>query len=503
MANQVHRNIVSSYANRLVGLAGVLVLVPLYTRFLGHRLCGEWLVITSIVPYLALANAGVDQTLVNRISENVANRRASEIHSLLSTVFFAYCIIAAGLTAAFALLSPRIVALVVGGADTRASFALFLVAALYALALPWTAYIATLRGFERVDQEQAVAACTSLGRNTVLAIAVISGFGLVPLALIQGTTAVIRGFGAYMRSLHLMDDPHPRWSAFSLPKLGSLIRPSLGFFVLQAAGIVGFGIDNLVIGWALGPEAVTRYAVPYSLVMMAAGFFATAMAAVMPTITLNFARSNLKNLANSFLLNMQLAMFYGTVSVVALSMAGPWMLRLWAGPGVFPGIATFRLQIAVLFIQVFVEPAYAVLLASTRHYGASALHVVESALNLGLSLWWVHRWGLSGIVAGTVVARLLTTGWYIPLAALAVLDTGPGFALKKLGPTALLAVSTSALATLCSWSAKTSASVAPRMIAGLGFCAFVLAYHWIGLSPDDRRELSERLDGFRRWMQSA
>jgi O-antigen/teichoic acid export membrane protein len=422
---------------------------------------------------------------------------------LLSTVFFTYCGLSVVLVTAFALFSSKLAGVVGSAHDSRVSSALFLAATLYALALPWNTYTAVLRGLERVDQEQAVTAVASAARTGGLALVTILRLGLVALAAVQGAAIIARGFAAYMRSLKLIDCPRTRWAAFSIPTFRSLIRPSMAFFTLQVAGVVGFGIDNLVIGHALGPEAVTRYAVAYSLIMMAAGFFSTGMAAVMPTITLNLARSNHENVGHSLLLASRLAILYGTVASVLLSTFGPWLLQLWAGASVFPGIETFRLQIALLFIQIFIEPPYAVLLASTRHYGASLLHVFESALNLTLSLWWVRRWGLPGVIAGTVVARLLTTGWYIPLAAFATLGIPLSVAVRKLRSAVIMASLASVSLGFLSLSGSSELPGILPVFAGSSICCIAFLSCWWGLNADEKRQIFVQLAGVRRWVQST
>src|SRR5271163_1570377 len=111
MAKQLHRNIIFSYANGLTGLIGTLVLVPLYTRFLGQQVFGEWLVITTIATYLTLANIGIDQALTNRIAEAAAKGRRSEVETLVSTAFFAYSAVGAIVLALFARLSSRLTTL--------------------------------------------------------------------------------------------------------------------------------------------------------------------------------------------------------------------------------------------------------------------------------------------------------------------------------------------------------------------------------------------------------
>lgn len=497
MINQIHRNIICSYANQLAGMVGVLTLVPIYTRFLGHQVYGEWLVITTIAAYLTLANIGIDQTLTNRIAEASAKERKAEVRTLISTALFAYSAIAAVLIVTFAYLSPWLSALFIAGKDGKAARSLFLIAALYALALPLNVYLAALRGFERVDQEQTVTAYTSLGRSGGLALSAILGCGLVPLALIQGSAAILRGLVSCLRSWRVIGGADLQPSAFSRATLQDLIRPSFGFFVLQIAGVVGFGLDNLVIGYALGPAAVTHYAVSYSMVMLGATFFTTAIAAAMPTLTARFARMPHESQASSFIFVMRFAMFYVSVCLLVLAIAGPWLLRLWVGRGVFPGLATYRWQLTLLFIQVFIAPAYAVLVASTRHYGAAALHVLESTLNLILSLWWVHRWGLSGVIAGTVVARLFTTAWYIPVAALRTLDIPLRVAIKRLWPAAIVALGVSAGAIKFGLTAKTVMQLPAPITAGLAVLVFTAIYAGLALDHADRRKLIVELTNLR------
>jgi O-antigen/teichoic acid export membrane protein len=503
MPNQVFRNVISSYLSRFAGLLGMIVLVPLYTRFLGHRLYGEWLVITTIATYLVMANMGIDQTLVNRIAEAVARGRRSEVQTLISTAFFAYTGIALVMIGAFAFLAQRLSSLLIAGSGGRASLPLFVIASLYGLALPWSAYSAALRGFERVDQEQAIATCVNLGRSGGLALALISGLRLVPLALIHSGAEVLRGLLAYARALPLLGHARPRLSGFCIGTLRSLMQPSLGFFVLQIAGVVGFGIDNLVIGYALGPGAVTNYAVPYSLVMIPGSFFATAIAAVLPTITSNFARPNHEDLGGQFLLGMRFAMVFATISVLLLSIAGPLILHFWAGPNVFPGLTTFRWQLALLFLQVFIGPPYAVLVAGTRHYGVAALHVVESLLNLVLSLWWVHRWGLSGVIAGSVVARSLTSAWFIPLTALATLRIELGVALRRLWLAAAVAFAVSTGAILFGLSARTIFPPIEVVAASLAALVFVLVFACLSFGREVQRDLFKRIARARSFQQTS
>ncbi|MDD3411815.1 MAG: hypothetical protein PHY12_13505, partial [Eubacteriales bacterium] len=40
--------------------------------------------------------------------------------------------------------------------------------------------------------------------------------------------------------------------------------------------------------------------------------------------------------------------------------------------------------------------------------------VCSAGLNVALSIWWVGPWGIEGVLAATIVSRLLTTWWFDP-----------------------------------------------------------------------------------------
>ena len=501
MAGQVQRNIAFSYANRLTNLVGVIVLVPLYTRFLGHRLYGEWLVITSIITYLTLTGLGIDQILANRIAELTVTGRQSESGALISTAFFAYSVIALMLVVGFALFSGWICTLLVH--DRASALALATVGSLCALSVPLNANIMMLRGLGRVDREQALGLKTNLVRTSAVVAALLLGFKLLPLALIQGGTAIGLGLSALVSSRRLSDGALPRLGQFSFPTLRALLAPGLGFLVLQTAGIVGFGIDNLVIGYALGPEAVTRYAVPFSLLMAASALVSTASVALLPTITVTYARARNGALATGSIVAMRLALAYGGVGAIVFWIAGPWLLRFWAGAGIFPGERTFALQLGLFLLQVLIAPPFAILVATTHHYGTALMHVVESALNLVLSLWWVRVFGLSGVIAGTVVARLVTTAWYIPFQALVTLDLSPGRAARAVGPCAGLVLLTFG-AVVMLWPSSERVPIATAAPAAiLGSLSFLLVFAWLGFNREERQSLAVRLSALCRRGQMA
>jgi O-antigen/teichoic acid export membrane protein len=411
------RNIIFSYLNQASTLFIAILLVPVFTRLLGQRLYGEWLVISAVVSNLYLASSGFDQTLVNKIAEASANGERSKIATTVSTIFFLYVALGSLLIGAFALLAPELCRLFVSRYDTRAASALFALGALMSLALPFRTHLMLLRGLERVYEEQRIATWTNVGRIIAIPAVLFCGLRLVAVSVVYGGTALCGGAVAYLRARSFSKEARPHLFFVSFRTIRPLLKPSLAFALLQVAGRVGFGIDTLVIGYALGSEHVARYAVPYCMIIVVIGVYSTLSTAILPTITAMYAYNDNTGIRQALSILIRIALLYAGAASIALWISGRSLLVWWAGPGIYPGDRTFALMIVLLVIQVVIEPPWMFLVATTQHYRTAALHFVESLLNLALSVWWVRSWGLSGVIAGTVAARIVTTGWYVPMTA--------------------------------------------------------------------------------------
>ncbi|HEY6417648.1 MAG TPA: lipopolysaccharide biosynthesis protein [Candidatus Binataceae bacterium] len=503
MKNSVTGNIAWTYANWAVSLAVPLVMVPIYLRYLGTVTYGQWLVVLSLTSYLSLANLGMAQAVSNRAAEALAQDRSHEVGALISTAFFTYAAVAAVIVAAFAIAAPYFGGRLAlhGGPAVLAAALVYL--GLVMIGFPLKVHLMMLRAFQRVDQEQAINAGTNTVRVAILALALVAGFKLLAVALINGASEVLAPLVAYRQLRRQSSEAWPRLARFSSRLLREMLKPSLGFLGIQIGGTLISGLDNLVIGYALGAAAVTLYAVPMRLMVMCASVFSVALVALVPTVTANFALGRVERIGSGLMFSIRLALLYATVGAIALIVVGPAFLRLWAGREVFPGHLTYGLQVALFWLTVWAAPGATVLWATTRHYAWSVLSVVEGLLNLALSLWWVRRYGLVGVIGGTIAAALLTNAWFIPYAALRTLHVSLRSAARELAPGA--AVCAAALAaTVILWRPESAASLPESAaVAALIVVAFVLAFGLIGLSDEERRAARAVVGGWVRQERAA
>lgn len=487
MAVRLHKNIAWSYLNWGTSMVLPLVMIPIYLRCLGHPTYGAWLVILSVTSYLSLANLGIGQTLNNRIAEAVAQKRDDRIGTLVSTAFFGYAAIGIVLALVLAMAAPQIEQRLAGGATGSVLRPLFIYTSLTLLSFPFRVFPCVLRGFERVDQDQAIIAATNTVRVAMLALALFSGLKLTAVATINGGAEILLPMAAFSLSRRLSPEVLPRFKNFSRAMLVGMFRPSLGFFSIQVANTLITGVDNLVIGYALGTAAVTAYAVPFRITTMLVGLFSVAVSALNPTVTVRYSQGTRYALARGYLFSLRISMLYGTAGAIALWVVGPDLLRVWAGAGVFPGYRAYALMLVLFMITVIAMPASSILWATSRHYVWAIMSLAEGSLNLVLSLWLVRYFGLAGVIGATVIASSLLTFWYLPYAALRTLDIPIPDAIRELAPgfaVSVLALAASAIL----WNPHRGAS----LLYAFGWCfavlvAYTIAFAWFGFSRTQRK----------------
>jgi O-antigen/teichoic acid export membrane protein len=435
---QIGRNILSSYAGQTVSIITPLVLIPLYTRLLGHAVYGQWLMIQSVAVYLGLGNFGTAQSVGNRITESVAGGKREELGQTVSTAFIGYGMVAVVLAIVCAGSAHWIFHDVSAEGDAHVALAFVILTIMLLSSWPLRMGALVLRGFERVDQDQAVSAGSSILRLIGTAAVLYGGMKLVGVALVQGGTTLLYGLGVSILAARFTPEARPRIARFSRRILRSLAKPSLSFFIMDASATLNFSVDNLVIGYVLGTTMVTAYSVPYRMLLTLGGLFSVLDNALRPTLTTRFVRGERDMLYSGLTMLLRIAFLYVTLVAFVAWLIGPEVLRVWAGAGVFPGKYVFGMQIAVFMMSVLIDPPLTVLYATTRHYGFAKFALTEGLLNLVLSLWWVRYWGLGGVIGSTMVARVLTTLWYTPWAAFGLLDNGFERVFRDLWPAAAI-----------------------------------------------------------------
>jgi O-antigen/teichoic acid export membrane protein len=456
--------------NRAVMVVGPLVLVPLFIRHLSPAEYGIWITALSVTSYLGLVNLGIAQVVINVVTREHAQGSVAQASGMASTGFFLYAGLCA--LACVAVSIAVMVALAHSGSDKQVAYlTVWILATCFLFAVPVQLFLGALRGTQRVIEEQSIWAFCALARFFATAAALLAGFKLLALAAVHGVMGMLPGWIAYFRLRRVERELDISWNAFDGTRVGEVLRPSAWYVVLQLAGLLVWGIDAAVIAWSLGPAAVPGYVVPLQLTLALLAAASIVTNAFQPRIVASISTARHDESRRTYLDLLSVSMTFAAGACVAVWIGGRPALELWAGPLVVPDVPTMTAMGALLALQCWLVPADSVLVGSMRHRRYALMSIVEGVLNLVGSILLVQHMGALGVIVATLIARLVTNGWYLQLRAAGVVSAS---VLDVAGVTVRHFVGPVALALALAYLLHSWTAAGPLMIAFLCAAAALL-----------------------------
>ena len=249
-----------------------------------------------------------------------------------------------------------------------------------------------------------------------------AGSGLVGLSMVVVACNVLALAGNWFLSRRV----HPGlrvWPlVFSRERLRELF--TYGFYAL--IGTISMKIigqtDLVVTGALISVAAVTVYSVGAMLIYYSSTLIEQINQTFFPPVQRAEARGEMGAVRWLFFRQVRLAMIFGLPMNVGFMVFGTAFIRLWMLKGDFTesNVCKAGLVMAILAsskLLILFESGADALLAAVGHIRFSAImNVANALLNLGLSVFFVVvlDWGLAGVAAGTLVARLIVGTFIVP-----------------------------------------------------------------------------------------
>lgn len=204
----------------------------------------------------------------------------------------------------------------------------------------------------------------------------------------------------------------PKLSSVDPAFVKNLFSDGWKFFVIGVGWMINWQTDNMVIAHFLGATQATPYAVTYSLFAIATGLQTLAYPNLWLAYTEAYAQHDYEWIRKTLRSNFKFS-FLTTVAIVGfLTIFGGQIIRLWAGAAAVPPFsviiwtALWRLMLSTLLVG-------SCLLNATGHLkGMTIYGTITAVLNLTLSILLAKRYGITGVIAGTVIAFAVAN--YIP-----------------------------------------------------------------------------------------
>ncbi len=178
---------------------------------------------------------------------------------------------------------------------------------------------------------------------------------------------------------------------------------SLYLFVISIAIQLGFNLDNIVIGAALGTSAVAVYAVALRLCDYQRQLCNQFHGLLFPIVVRFGAAGRTEALRGMLIEGTRIALTLVVgVTICVVGFASP-LIASWIGPGFEGSVAPVYILAVTGIVLVGQGPLGSILIGTGRHRLVAFSSLGEALANVMISVLLVSRWGIVGVAVGTAV----------------------------------------------------------------------------------------------------
>jgi O-antigen/teichoic acid export membrane protein len=415
---------------QMVTIGTQFLLTPMFFRLWGAGLYGEWLMLSAIPAYLALADLGVSSAAGN---DMVMRAGAGNLAGAQQTFRGARSL--ARLAAAFAVVLGLLLSVccawmgwpvLVHIPMQDAALILLMLSLQVALGFSGSVVQAGFRcaGFNGLGTTWANLA--RLAETLVCAIALWSGQAAVTLCAATLTVralmllwqwALLRKRCVWLFYPPVAADPH---------MLRRLLWPSLAFMAFPVAYALALQGPILLIGSMYGSTAVAVFAAMRTLARLPVQLTNVLNNAVSPEVSRAHGAGNLAQIRRLHRTAWALTAGLGLLVCTALGLLGPWISRVWLGPGHHDQLILLML-LAVSLVSAVWNVSSVVLTATNAHVRLSVVFLVVNALGMALAAFAGLSVGMTGLLAALLLVEVAMLAWVLPAALKASGDGLPAF----------------------------------------------------------------------------
>lgn len=409
---RVVQGTLAAFAGKGLGVAVGLLAIPLAVGALGPERYGVWVTLTTLLAWFQLADLGIGNGLLNAVAGARGGKHSDEARRHVATAFWILGALAAGMLLVTAAMSylvdwSAVFHLRTPQARTEIAPALAVAGALFALSFPLSLLDRIYVALQEGALANGWATTASLASLLALVVVVETGGGLVALvAGFSGARLLVQAINAGWLFLRHRPDLAPRAAAIDRRSATALMRTGGLFFAVQAAALVLYETDNLIIARVLDARSVTPYSVAWRL------FLVPAAPAIMvfPYLWAAYADAGARRDAPWIHASFRTSLAIGTISAAALCAPllywGRGIILRFAGPDALPPPGLLAWMAAWAVVQSFLNGLSCLLNSQNRIKGQAIYGAITAIVNVALSVRWARSDGITGVIAATVVACL-------------------------------------------------------------------------------------------------
>lgn len=406
------KNIISSYLQILIAILLPLLLTPVLIKTLGQDEFGLWILLTSITMYFNLSSFGFTTTLLKNASSNINDTKS--LSKDVSVVFFTFI--------AFSFISFFIFLGIYYNINTlfkiddllleKAKMTFIIIYCIFIVNFFTSIFSTILFASGKLYINNILIILKSLLIAVGTFIIVYNKFSIFEISLwtmlISTLFFIVTYINANKSSVYVI-----KYNLFDYTDFKKMLFPSVHYFIISIAVVIIFYSDNIIISSFIGLSAVAVYSVAYKLLEAVQKVIFKIVDIILPDIAVLYTTKQYNTLLKLHNKMLMLSILISLPIYIFLFFYGEEILTLWVGKENVIQKDILIIFIIFSFVHTWVHVSAVFITAMGIHKETSYMALLEAILNILFSIYLLKQYGLLGVALGTLIAHLLTNGWFV------------------------------------------------------------------------------------------
>lgn len=391
-------------ANAIIGL----LLMPFIIHSLGDKMYGMWIFVGSFLGYYGLMDFGLSSAVQRFVSRAIPLNDHDEENKIINTSFILFSIIGVLVLIASVVIAFALPIFISNISDVKIFRIVILILGFdMAIGFPLRVFSGILTAHIRYDVSTTIDLAKLVIRTLLVIYFLKHGYGILSLALITFALDV----GSYA-SRYLVVKNFYKYVVLSLKyvdtsKIKSLFGYSFYTFIGQIANQLRFNVDNLVITAMLGLNYVTPYSIGSRLISYFIEFVGAATGMLTPVFSQYESSKRNELMIERFLFLTKITGYFTCLIGGLLILLGKPFIERWVGVGYSVSYTVLLILAIPTIIALMQNASVQLLFGVSKHKIPVIASLIESIINLVLSILLAPKYGLIGVAMGTAIPMTL------------------------------------------------------------------------------------------------
>ena len=411
----VRNTLVANLAS-LFSIATGFFLTPILLRALGTDTFGVWSLAVGMIGQLAIVQLGLNTAIPQQVAAKLALGDRRGLDKIFSTALAAYLI-----CAAFSLLATGVLIVIAP--------LIFKVAPTQVGAIRWTLLIlgvnqslafgvalrdALVFGSGRMFLTSSINIVVNLGITLGFIAMAVAGRGTVGMALVM-LVATIVNLGLYQRLLsdefsHL----RPRRAQVSRETLARLLGIGRNQFAISLSGVVSFGVNGLILGLLLTPNALAYYALSVRLMNFIEQLSTKFSSVSLPVYSQAHAAGDVGQMRRIFTESITVAMGIVVPFLLVSLTLGERLITAWVGPNHGAAATLWALGMTTFLFRLPGQIAITILNGAEKLGLILKVYLAAAVVDVILSYFLTRQIGAGGVYIGSILVGAAVDFVWLP-----------------------------------------------------------------------------------------